>query len=379
MLKWVLSKTIGTKNERDLHRLMPIVQKINEIEEEYQKLSDEEIRAKTQEFKKRLGEGETPDDILPETFAAVKNVCRRLLGRRWDVCEHEMEWDMIPYDVQLIGAIVLHQGKIAEMATGEGKTLVATMPLYLNALTGRNVQLVTTNDFLARRDAQWMGEIYRLLGLKVGCLQNQMPKDEKIEAYKADITYGTNSEFGFDYLRDNGMAMSSEEQVQRGHYYVIIDEVDSILIDEARTPLIITAPVSVSTNKYAKLKPDVERLFHKQTMLTNRLIREAREAFKDPERRDEASVKTYQVSIGAPKNQSLPPSAILQKFLQLRTWRASATPATRRLEHEFRRLRLGGYRHRIKERDPLRRGRGPSRRGLRLHRREPDKGIECRS
>lgn len=305
MLKWILSKTIGTKKERDIRKLKPIVAKINEIEEQYQKLSDVAIKAKTQEFKERLAKGETLDDLLPEAFAAVKNVCRRLVGKKWNVCGHEIEWDMVPFDVQLMGGIVLHQGKIAEMATGEGKTLVATMPLYLNALTGKNVQLVTVNDFLARRDSEWMGEVYKFLGMTVGCLQNQMPREEKIKAYQADITYGTNSEFGFDYLRDNGMAMSKDEQVQRNRYYAIIDEVDSILIDEARTPLIITAPVSVSTNKFAKLKPDVERLFQKQTMLTNRLISEAKSAFEDKDRQDEAGIKMYQVSIGAPKNKQL--------------------------------------------------------------------------
>ena len=305
MLKWVLRKIIGTKNERDIRRLLPIVNRINEIEVEYQNLTDEQLKAKTPEFRERLAQDETLDDILPEAFAAVKNVCRRLMGRKWDVCGNETEWDMIPYDVQLVGAIVLYQGRIAEMATGEGKTLVATMPLYLKALTGRNVQLVTVNDFLARRDAEWMGEIYKFLGLKVGCLQHAISKTEKIEAYKADVTYGTNSEFGFDYLRDNGMAQSREEQVQRGHYYVIIDEVDSILIDEARTPLIITAPVSVSTNKYAKLKPDVEKLFHKQTMLCNRLIRDAKDHFDDEERQEEVGIKMYQVSVGTPKNKQL--------------------------------------------------------------------------
>jgi preprotein translocase subunit SecA len=305
MLKWLLSKTIGTKNERDIRKLKPLVRKINEIEEQYQKLNDDAIKAKTLEFKKRLSNGEMLDDLLPEAFAAVKNVCRRLMGKKWDVCEHTIEWDMIPFDVQLIGGIVLHQGKIAEMATGEGKTLVATMPLYLNALTGKNVQLVTVNDFLARRDSQWMGEVYKFLGLTVGCLQNQMPREEKIQAYQADITYGTNSEFGFDYLRDNGMAMSSDEQVQRGRFFAIVDEVDSILIDEARTPLIITSPVSVSTNKFAKLKPDVERLFQKQTMLTNRLMSEAKNSFDDPELQEEAGIKMYQVSVGAPKNKQL--------------------------------------------------------------------------
>ncbi len=302
MFTWILKRTIGTKNDRELRKLRPMVQKIKRQEEEYQKLTDEQIRAKSDEFKQRLQNGETLNDIMIEAFAVVKNVCRRLMGKKWDVCGIEIEWDMIPYDVQLMGAIVLHQGKIAEMATGEGKTLVATMPLYLNALTGRNVHLVTVNDYLARRDAQWMGKIYEFLGLKVGCLQNQMPHEEKLAAYQADITYGTNSEFGFDYLRDNGMAMSKEDIVQRGHYYAIIDEVDSILIDEARTPLIITAPVSVSTHKFDRLKPSVEQLVHKQTMQCNRLMKEARELFENDDGREEAAIRLFQVSRGAPKN-----------------------------------------------------------------------------
>jgi preprotein translocase subunit SecA len=305
MFTWLLKSTIGTKNDRDVRRLVPVVRKINEIEESLQKLSDEEIRAKTDEFKKRLSEGESLDDIMPEAFAVVKNVCRRLVGKRWEVCEQEIEWDMIPFDVQLIGAIVLHQGKIAEMATGEGKTLVATMPLYLNALAGKNVHLVTVNDYLARRDAQWMGPVYEFLGLTVGCIQHDMPHDEHRAAYKCDITYGTNSEFGFDYLRDNGMAMSLEDQVQRGHSYAIIDEVDSILIDEARTPLIISGPVVVSTQQYDKLRPRAGELVRKQTLLCNRLIREAQEELEKDENSYDAGRKIYLVSKGAPKNKQL--------------------------------------------------------------------------
>jgi preprotein translocase subunit SecA len=305
MFTWLLKHTIGTKNDRDIRRFFPIVSAINEIEKEYQSLTDEQLRAKTAEFKKRIAEGETLDDIMPEAFAAVKNACRRLVGKRWRVCGLEVAWDMIPFDVQLMGAVVLHQGKIAEMATGEGKTLVATMPLYLNALTGENVHLVTVNDYLARRDSQWMGPVYESLGLTVGCIQHDMPHEEHRAAYVGDITYGTNSEFGFDYLRDNGMAMSLDDQVQRGHHYAIVDEVDSILIDEARTPLIISGPVMVTTQQYDKLKPRADELVRKQTSLCNKLITEAKEELDHEDKRYEAGRKIYLVSKGAPKNRQL--------------------------------------------------------------------------
>ncbi|MBQ4107100.1 MAG: preprotein translocase subunit SecA, partial [Lentisphaeria bacterium] len=235
----ILKRIFGTQSQRELRRMRPLIVRINELEESYQSLSEEEIRGKTAEFKARLAAGETLDDLLCEAFAVVKNVCRRLVGQEVEVCGVKLVWNMIPFDVQLMGGIALHRGNIAEMATGEGKTLVATMPLYLNALTGRNCQLVTVNDYLARRDSEWMGYIYRYLGLTVGCLQNQMRPRERREEYACDITYGTNSEFGFDYLRDMGMATEAEQLVQRDHYFAIIDEVDSILIDEARTPLII--------------------------------------------------------------------------------------------------------------------------------------------
>ena len=207
----------GTKNDRDLKRLQPLVDRINELEKSYQSLSEEQLKAKTQEFKSRVVNGESLDSILCEAFATVKNTCRRLCGTSREVCGHELTWDMVPFDVQLIGGIVLHQGKIAEMQTGEGKTLSATLPLYLNALSGKNVRLVTVNDYLARRDAQWMGHVYEYLGLSVGCIQNQMGSAERREQYACDITYGTNSEFGFDYLRDNGMAVEPAQVVQRGH------------------------------------------------------------------------------------------------------------------------------------------------------------------
>ncbi len=246
MLAKVLSKIIGTKNERELKKLKPIVQRINDLEPEIKKLSDDELARKTVEFKEKLERGATLDDILPEAFAVVREAARRILGMRH-------------FDVQLMGGIVLHQGKIAEMKTGEGKTLVATLPAYLNALTGKGVHIVTVNDYLAKRDAEWMGPIYRFLGLTVGYLQNNMDDSERKKAYACDITYGTNSEFGFDYLRDN-MKYSLEDMVQRGHYYVIIDEVDSILIDEARTPLIISGPSEESTDIYYFIDEIVRKL-----------------------------------------------------------------------------------------------------------------------
>jgi len=298
-----LIKTLfGTKNARDIKRMQPLVERINEIEKGYQALSEEQLKAKTQEFKERVAAGETLDAILCEAFAVVKNACRRLCGTSRDVCGHELTWDMVPFDVQLIGGIVLHQGKIAEMQTGEGKTLVATLPLYLNALSGKNVRLVTVNDYLARRDAQWMGHVFEYLGLTVGCIQNHMDSSERRKQYACDITYGTNSEFGFDYLRDNGMAVEPAQVVQSGHYYAIIDEVDSILIDEARTPLIISGPVAhASTAQYVELKPRVERLVHAQMEICNRLIAEAKQSI-DGNDTETAMHKLYQVYHGMPKH-----------------------------------------------------------------------------
>src|SRR5205085_6487243 len=222
----------------------------------------------------------TLNDVLPEAFATVREACRRLVGSEVVVTGHSLKWDMVPYDVQLIGGIVLHQGKIAEMATGEGKNLVATLPLYLNALAGRGAHLVTVNDYLARRDAEWMSQIYSFLGLTTGCIQHDQDPNVRREQYAMDITYGTNSEFGFDYLRDNGMATTREQQVQRGYHYAIVDEVDSILIDEARTPLIISGPATISTHQYDKWKPLIEQLVRKQTMLCNRVASEAAEKFE---------------------------------------------------------------------------------------------------
>ncbi|MBU9888948.1 MAG: preprotein translocase subunit SecA [Candidatus Omnitrophica bacterium] len=236
MIDLILKKVFGTQNTRTLKALWPIVAQVNALEPEFQKLSDEALRGKTEEFKKRLVEGQTLDAILPEAFAAVREASRRTTTMRH-------------FDVQILGGIVLHKGKIAEMSTGEGKTLVATLPVYLNALEGKGVHLVTVNDYLARRDRNWMGPIYEFLGLTVGVIQHDLPQDERQKAYNADITYGTNNEFGFDYLRDN-MVTSLEMRVQRPLHYAIVDEVDSILIDEARTPLIISGPTEESTDKY---------------------------------------------------------------------------------------------------------------------------------
>jgi len=304
MFGHVLTKIFGSKQERDVKKILPLVEEINSICKGLEKLSDEELSAKTEEFKERLSQGETLDDLLPEAFAVVKETCRRLVGKRWDVSGIEIEWDMVPFDVQLVGAVVLHQGKIAEMATGEGKTLVATMPIYLNALTGKGVHLVTVNDYLARRDAQWMGKIYEFLGLSVGCIQNQMDSEERKAQYNCNITYGTNNEFGFDYLRDN-MSIRLEDRVQRGHYYAIVDEVDSVLIDEARTPLIISGPVSVSTHRYDELHPQVRELVRrKQSPLVNRLVAEGEELLR--EGKDyEAGIKLLAATRGAPKNKRL--------------------------------------------------------------------------
>ncbi|MBI2878186.1 MAG: preprotein translocase subunit SecA, partial [Candidatus Rokubacteria bacterium] len=275
MLDLLLRKVFGSKHERDIKRLKPLVAAINEPEPSVQALADEALRAKTDELRTRLADGADLDDLLPEAFAAAREAGRRGLGMRH-------------FDVQLIGGLVLHQGKIAEMATGEGKTLVATLPAYLNALTRRGVHIVTVNDYLARRDTQWMGPLYHRLGLSVGVIQHEAsflydpayPSDDarfaslrpcsRREAYLADITYGTNNEFGFDYLRDN-MRFSLEELVQRELHYAIVDEVDSILIDEARTPLIISGPAEESTDKYYKIDRVIPRLRRAATITEGKL------------------------------------------------------------------------------------------------------------
>src|SRR6266481_5306462 len=313
MVGWILKKILGSKNQRELRRLAPTVRRINEFDEQFKSLSDEELRAKTAAWKAEFSaipgleeQWKKLDEFLPEAFAVVKNAARRLKERQhsFTVCDQPMVWDMVHFDVQLLGGIVLHRGRIAEMATGEGKTLVATLPLYLNALTGRGAHLVTVNDYLARRDAEWMGQLYNFLGLTVGCIQHDQEPDVRREQYAMDITYGTNSEFGFDYLRDNGMATTREQQVQRGYCYAIVDEVDSILIDEARTPLIISGPATISTHQYDKWKPLIEQLVRKQNMLCNRVASEAIEKF------EQGDVETggrlmFKVKLGQPRNKQL--------------------------------------------------------------------------
>ncbi|MDR3229080.1 MAG: preprotein translocase subunit SecA [Puniceicoccales bacterium] len=304
----------GAHHRRFLKQCTPVVKRINLLEAKLQSLSDEQLQAKTADLMARCKKGESLDKLLPEAFAVVKNAARRFTDpahplHQHIVCEHTMEWNMIHYDVQLVGGMALHQRYIAEMATGEGKTLVATLPLYLNALTGRNCHIVTVNDYLARRDAEWMGHLFKFLGLTVGCIQNQMGSEERQAAYSCNITYGTASEFGFDYLRDNGMAGAALDQVQKEHFYCIVDEIDSILIDEARTPLIISGPVQDEREApFALFKPAVENLVNRQARLCNRLIGEAREELEKPEnQRDETTAleKMLQVKIGMPRNKQL--------------------------------------------------------------------------
>src|SRR5215469_13772552 len=246
MIDAILAKVFGTRNEREVKAMMPVVAAINELEPQLRELSDIDLAAKTIEFKERIAQGATLDELLIEAFAVVREGGRRVLNMRH-------------FDVQLIGGMVLHKGKISEMKTGEGKTLVATLPCYLNALEGKGVHVVTVNDYLARRDSEWMGRLYKFLGLHVGVIVHDLDDQERHDAYAADITYGTNNEFGFDYLRDN-MKFRIEDCVQRAHHYAIVDEVDSILVDEARTPLIISGPSEESTDKYYKANRIIPKL-----------------------------------------------------------------------------------------------------------------------
>jgi preprotein translocase subunit SecA len=323
---WNLFRAIfGSKNDRDVKKIRPVVERINVIEAGLQTLSDDELRAKTAAWKAELSKIEDKselarklDEILPEAFAVVKNACRRLCGKDVIVRERPLRWEMVPFDVQLIGGYSLHTGHIAEMATGEGKTLVGTLPVYLNALTGRGVHVVTVNDYLAARDAEWMGSIYKFLGLTVGVILHDQPPKLRREQYACDITYGTNSEFGFDYLRDNGMAIRKEDQVQRGHYFAIVDEVDSILIDEARVPLIISGPsMHTFDEQYAQWKPTVENLVRAQQQLCNRFLKEAEELIKKLNPTDGSNVTNaaelehqiglllFRVKTGQPKSEGL--------------------------------------------------------------------------
>jgi preprotein translocase subunit SecA len=349
MIKQLMTAVLGTRFDRERKRLQPVVDQIKGHEEQVRDLTEEDLRAQTDRFRARIDErtgalraelesvraakhacadpterealesrfGElearwkrelaaTLDDLLPEAYATVREACRRLLGTTVSVTGHDLPWEMVPYDVQLIGAVVLHQGRIAEMATGEGKTLVATLPLYLNALTGRGAHLVTVNNYLARRDSQWMGHVFRYLGLSVACLDDTEPSSpERRAAYMADITYGTNNEFGFDYLRDN-MVFSLEQRVQREHAYAIIDEVDSILIDEARTPLIISGPVGNDNDaRYGQFNRQVAELVRRQTAVVNTLLAEAEGLLADDKTRQDGALKLYQAQLGMPKNKRL--------------------------------------------------------------------------
>ncbi|WP_035616216.1 preprotein translocase subunit SecA [Haloferula sp. BvORR071] len=374
MIKWILQKIVGSKNQREIRRIRPTIERIKEIEEALQREPEEKLRemtAKWQEFLSRYHELQVAtkpqlermekdgladaaaymterlnrlredfptfpakvdatvesieaakaafhevemefiplrakylEKILPEAYAVVKNGARRMCGKTIMVCDQPLGWEMVHFDVQFVGGIAIHRGMIAEMMTGEGKTLVATLPTYLNALTGLGVHVITVNDYLARRDSEWMGSLFKFLGLTIGCIQNQMAPWDRRQHYQCDITYGTNSEFGFDYLRDNGMASTRDEQVQRGHYFAVIDEVDSILIDEARTPLIISGPSSVSSHQFDKYKPAVEQIVRAQTTLCNELMSEAK---KEQEAGDivAAGRSLFKVKLGQPRNRQL--------------------------------------------------------------------------
>jgi len=349
MIKKLMTSVLGNRHAREAKRLQPILAEIRSHEERLGTLSEDELKGQTARFREiieeRTGElraelhalreekrncadpverdrledryasleadykkriAEVLDELLPEAFATVRETCRRLVGTTVMVTGRELVWDMVPYDVQLIGGIVLHRGRIAEMATGEGKTLVATLPLYLNALTGRGAHLVTVNNYLARRDSQWMGHVFGYLGLTVACLDDTEPSSpERRAAYGADITYGTNNEFGFDYLRDN-MVFTLDQRVQREYVYAIIDEVDSILIDEARTPLIISGPVGhAEDDKYQQFNRQVAEVVRKQTGVVNTLLAEGESLLADPKTRQDAALKLYQARLGMPKNKRL--------------------------------------------------------------------------
>ncbi|MGZ3492180.1 MAG: preprotein translocase subunit SecA [Gemmatimonadaceae bacterium] len=353
-LTGLLSGVFGTRHDRERKRVQPIVDEINEQYARLQTISEEELRGQTEKFRARIKErtseieariaelrerkritadpaareeidnelsgvdgrggaeaelrtaiAEVLDELLPEAFATVREAARRLVGTKVIVTGQEMEWNMVPYDVQLMGGIQLHQGRIAEMATGEGKTLVATLPLYLNALPGNGAHLITVNSYLARRDSEWMGHVYKYLGLTVGCIDDTEPGTlQRRAAYECDITYGTNNEFGFDYLRDN-MVQSLEQRAQRSHVYAIVDEVDSVLVDEARTPLIISGPVgNESDAEYAQHNAAVSRLVRRQSDLVNALVAAGEKAFEAGDS-DAAALNLYKAQLGGPKNKRL--------------------------------------------------------------------------
>ncbi len=326
----IFTKLFGTKSDREVKKLAPTIKKINQLFESLHAKTDGDLINRTQELKEFVinsrkekeqslpkdmdrkqriseilkGEQGALDFIMEEAFAIVKETCRRMNGASWRVSGQEITWEMVPYDVQLFGAIILHKGKVAEMKTGEGKTLVATMPIYLNALTGRGVHVITVNDYLAQRDAEWMGEVYKRLGLSVGYILNSMDNSQRREMYECDITYGTNNEFGFDYLRDN-MALHIDDKVQRGHAFAVVDEVDSVLIDEARTPLIISGTIDAPVDEtFTTLKPGVQELVKKQSVLVSELVRKAQK-FLDDKDDENAGLKLLQAQRGMPKNRQL--------------------------------------------------------------------------
>ncbi len=326
----ILARFFGTKSDREMKKLHPTADKINQFCETLTSKSDEDFVTRTQELKEFVinqrrekeeslsadmdrqeraaeilkAEHGALDFIMVEAFAIVKETCRRLCGTSWQISGKETQWEMIPYDVQLLGAITLHSGKVAEMKTGEGKTLVSTMPIYLNALTGRGVHVITVNDYLAQRDAEWMGEVYKKLGLSVGFILNSMDNVKRREMYNQDITYGTNNEFGFDYLRDN-MSLQKEDKVQRGHSFAIVDEVDSVLIDEARTPLIISGAVDAPVDEtFTTLKPGVQQLVKLQTNLVAELVKEAQKLLNADDE-DAAGLKLLQAQRGMPKHRQV--------------------------------------------------------------------------
>jgi preprotein translocase subunit SecA len=352
MLGNFFKKLFGTKHDKDIKRLTPKVKEINKLYEEYNSLTDEQLKNKTNEFKeiiksrienlekqkqklqeklqnetlssneimditqqiKKLGDDifhtveETLDELLPKAFAVVKQACKRLKEQNYSYvyAGQQSKWEMIPYDVQLIGGIVIHEGKIAEMATGEGKTLVAVAPIYLNALAGKGVHVVTVNDYLAKRDSEWMAPVYQFLGLTVGAIQSNMDNEQRRKIYNYDITYGTNNEFGFDYLRDN-MVIEMNQMVQREHWFAIVDEVDSVLIDEARTPLIISGPVPQTDQKFEQMNPKVKRLIDFQTRLVNQIVNEAEELIKKggKENLEKAGINLFRATRGLPKHKKL--------------------------------------------------------------------------
>ena len=326
----VLAKLFGTKSDREVKKLRPSIDRINQLFESLSSKTDEDLVNRTNELKEfvinarnekenslssEMDKQQRSNEILKaeqgalglimeEAFAMVKETSRRMCGSSWRVSGQEITWEMVPYDVQLFGAITLHNGKVAEMKTGEGKTLVATMPIYLNALTGRGVHVITVNDYLAQRDAEWMGEVYKRLGLSVGYILNSMDNSQRREMYQRDITYGTNNEFGFDYLRDN-MALHRDDRVQRGHAFAVVDEVDSVLIDEARTPLIISGTIDAPADEtFTTLKPGVQQLVKKQSQLVSDLVREAQK-FLDNDDEDNAGLKLLQAQRGMPKNRQV--------------------------------------------------------------------------